>query len=58
MGLSAKVLPIVRIHALRLVVVLVLEGAPLSLEVKHKELSILHELVDQSNLDVYLRVSK
>ena len=47
-----------RIHALRLVVVLVLEGAPLSLEVKHKELSILHELVDQSNLDVYLRVSK
>lgn len=58
MRLSAKVLPVVRIHTLSLVVVLVLERTPFSLEVEHIELGVSHELMDQSNLDVYLRVSK
>lgn len=51
-GLSSEVLPIVRIHALRLVVLLV-EWAPLSLEIEHVKVCILGHFVDESRLQLF-----
>lgn len=51
MGLSSEVLPVVRVIALGLVVLLV-EQAPLSLKVKHVEVLILFHGVDYPGLQV------
>ena len=50
-GLPPEVLPIMRIHALSLIVLLV-EGAPLSLEVEHVEVCVLDHLVDEARLQL------
>lgn len=57
MGLSPEVLPVVRVDALRFVV-LTREGAPLRLEVKQVELAVARHLVYQRRLDVVLEVRK
>ena len=57
MGLAAEVLPVVRVNALRLVMILVI-GAPLSLEVEHVELLLPGHLVDERRLDVRVRVGE
>lgn len=57
MGLAAKVLPVMRVNALRLVMLLVV-GAPLSLEVKHVELLLPGHLVDERRFDVRVRVGE
>ena len=54
-GLAAEVLPVVRVDALRLVVLGVV-GAPLRLEVEHVELLVARHLVDQRRLDVLVAV--
>lgn len=55
--LPPEVLPVVRVDTLRLIVLSVVR-APLSLEVKHKELLVAGHLVDQRSLDVLIRVRK
>ena len=54
-GLAAEALPVVRVDALRLVVLGVV-GAPLRLEVEHVELLVARHLVDQRRLDVLVAV--
>ena len=57
-GLAPKILPVVRVNTLRLVVLIVKEGAPLSLEVEHVEFLVARVLVDQASFNVELRVCK
>lgn len=56
--LATKVLPVVRIDALRLVVLTVLEGTPLRLEVEHVEFLVAWVVMDQAGFDLHLRVGK
>ena len=55
--LTSKVLPIVRIYALCLVVVLI-ERTPFCLEIKHIEVSILLHVVNQPRLQLFRVVCK
>lgn len=56
--LAAEVLPVVREFTLRLVVLFSQEGAPLGLEVVHKEVGVLGVLVNQPRLHIQLTVGK
>lgn len=56
--LAAEVLPVVGVDALRLVVLVVLERAPLGLEVENEKVLIARVSMDEPRLDVKLRVSE
>lgn len=57
MRLSSEVLVVVSVRTLRLVVIFV-EGTPLSLEVKHVEIMVLLHLMNKSSLELFVAMCK
>lgn len=52
MGFAAEILPVMSVDAFCFVMVLVLEGAPLGLEVEHVKMGVVCVFMDQSGLQV------
>lgn len=58
MWLAPKILPIMSVVALCLIVRTTLKGTPLSFKVVHVEIFITWVVVNQTRLDIALRVSE